>query len=210
MNDPYKTLGISPNATDDEIKKAYRSLAKKYHPDNYANSPLADVASEKMKEVNEAYDRIQKERAGGASTSSFGGQNNYGSTGGYDGGTYSGSFLKVRQLINEGRFSEAEIILDSTAMSERGAEWNFLKGCVLLRRGSFYDAQKYIETAYYMDPSNMEYRSARQSIRNNASRYGQAYRTGNASECSACDMCSTLLVADCCCECMGGDLIRCC
>lgn len=209
MNDPYKILGVSPSATDDEIKKAYRSLAKKYHPDNYANSPLADVASEKMKEVNEAYDRIQKERAGGSS-SGFGGYGNYGGTGGSGEGSYSGSFLKVRQLINEGRFSEAEIILDSSAVSERGAEWNFLKGCVLLRRGSFYDAQKYIETACYMDPSNMEYRSARQSIRNNASGYGRAYRTGNVSECSTCDMCSSLLLADCCCECMGGDLIRCC
>ena len=56
MSDPYKVLGVSPNATDDEIKTAYRELAKKYHPDNYAESPLADLASEKMKEINEAYD----------------------------------------------------------------------------------------------------------------------------------------------------------
>ena len=58
MSDPYKVLGVSPSATDEEIKAAYRELAKKYHPDNYANTPLADFATEKMKEINEAYDTI--------------------------------------------------------------------------------------------------------------------------------------------------------
>ena len=55
MNDPYVTLGISRTASDEEVKKAYRELARKYHPDNYVNNPLADLAQEKMKEINEAY-----------------------------------------------------------------------------------------------------------------------------------------------------------
>ena len=63
--DPYKVLGISSDATDAEVKKAYRALAKKYHPDNYVNNPLADLAAEKMKQINEAYDEIQKQRAAG-------------------------------------------------------------------------------------------------------------------------------------------------
>ena len=63
MTDPYKVLGVERNATDDDIKKAYRELARKYHPDSYAGSPLADLASEKMKEINEAYDAIRKERS---------------------------------------------------------------------------------------------------------------------------------------------------
>ena len=56
MRDPYSVLGVSQNASDDEVKKAYRELARKYHPDNYQNNPLADLAEEKMKEINEAYD----------------------------------------------------------------------------------------------------------------------------------------------------------
>ena len=66
MNDPYVTLGVARTATDEEVKKAYRELARKYHPDNYVNNPLADLAQEKMKEINEAYDAIEKERASGS------------------------------------------------------------------------------------------------------------------------------------------------
>ena len=65
MRDPYNVLGVSQSASDDEVKKAYRELARKYHPDNYQNNPLADLAEEKMKEINEAYDAITKQRAGG-------------------------------------------------------------------------------------------------------------------------------------------------
>lgn len=64
MSDPYKILGVPPTATDDEVKSAYRALAKKYHPDNYAGSPVADLADEKMKEINQAYDTIMAQRKG--------------------------------------------------------------------------------------------------------------------------------------------------
>lgn len=57
--DPYKVLGVSPNASQEEIKKAYRDLVKKYHPDKYKDNPLEDLAKEKMQEVNEAYNAIQ-------------------------------------------------------------------------------------------------------------------------------------------------------
>lgn len=203
MKDPYTVLGVARDATDEEIKKAYRALARKYHPDNYTDSNLADVAEEKMKEVNEAYDAIQKMRASGSS-----GQYNSGS---YSGGTGSAEFAQVRQLFNLGQFSEAELILDATPISQRGAEWNFLKGCVLLKRGFIFDAQRYIETACYLDPSNPEYKAARQQIRNNASAYGSTYRTTHAApSCTAWDLCTTIACADCLCECCGSDLISCC
>ena len=101
--DPYKVLGISSDATDAEVKKAYRALAKKYHPDNYVNNPLADLAAEKMKQINEAYDEIQKQRAAGSSSGSSAGGAGGASYGGS--GAQSGEYIRVRELINSGRFT---------------------------------------------------------------------------------------------------------
>jgi molecular chaperone DnaJ len=64
MNDPYAVLGVNQNATDEEIKVAYRELVKKYHPDRYVNNPLSDLANEKMQEINEAYEMITNMRSG--------------------------------------------------------------------------------------------------------------------------------------------------
>ena len=210
MTDPYKVLGVSRDATDDEIKAAYRALAKKYHPDNYTDNPLADLVEEKMKEINEAYDMIRKERAAGGGARSGGGSS-YGSSRTYGGGAGTGNLAQIRSLISAGRYSEAEIMLDSVSTGERGAEWNYLKGCVLMQRGAFYDAQRHIEIACNMDPGNEEYQRARASIRNYAQGSGRQYRTaGGSSSCDLCDLCQTLICLDCLCECMGGDLIGCC
>ncbi len=207
MTDPYKILGVSRDASDDEIKKAYRELARKYHPDNYSNSPLADLAEEKMKEINTAYSEIQKARAEG----SFG--RDY-SDAAHGGNTYTGenaeSFQKIREYINFGRFSEADLILNSLSVSSRNAEWNYLKGCVLAQKGWFYEAQRYFETACYMSPDNHEYRNALNNIRMRANSFGRGYNTTSGNGMSGCDICTGLLCADCCCECCGGDLIRCC
>lgn len=204
MKDPYMTLGVSRDATDEEIKKAYRTLARKYHPDNYAGSDLADVAEEKMKEINEAYDMIGKMRAAGGTGGSY--------TGTSSSQSYtSGNYAEIRYRINEGRFSDAEILLDAIPASQRGAEWNFLKGCVMMQRGYYFDAQKYIETACYLDPTNMEYRQVKQRMRATASSYDSPYRTTSyGSACSGTDCCTSLICADCLCKCCGGDLIRCC
>ena len=207
MKDPYSVLGVPRTATDDEIKKAYRELSRKYHPDNYVNSPLADVASEKMKEINEAYDTVQKERSGKGSSYSSGG--GYGSYGGSYSGSYTGSgstnFAQVRRMINAGQYIQAENVLDSTPSAGRDAEWNFLKGCICLQRGWYADAQRYIETACYMDPSNMEYQNARARMTGGAAKFGQPYRTaGGLGGCSACDICAGLMCADCLCGCGNG------
>lgn len=206
MTDPYKVLGVDRNATDDEIKKAYRDLARKYHPDNYRDNPLSDLVEEKMKEINEAYDQIQKERSGAKSS------NGSGSYQSYSYGTSGDArFNEIRVLINSRRYSEAEMRLDSMSAADRNAEWNFLKGCVLAQRGHFFDAQRYIETACYMDPNNAEYRNAKAQMSRTANTYGNGYnttyRTGNVD---MCNVCQTLWCMDCCCECMGGDFIRCC
>jgi len=213
MTDPYKVLGVSRDADDDAIKKAYRALARKYHPDNYAGSDLADLAGEKMKEINEAYDQIQKERAnkGSSGYSAGGASGGYSSGYGSTGASHSGNAAtlgRIRVLINSGRFSEAGILLDSIPQGERGAEWNYLKGCTLLQRGWYHDAQKYFEIACYMDPGNAEYQAALQNMRASAGQYGKTYT--NVGGCSTCDLCSGLICADCLCECCGGDLLSCC
>ena len=199
MNDPYKVLGVSRDATDEEIKKAYRELARKYHPDNYVNNPLAELVEEKMKEINEAYDRIQKERSDSPKGS------------GRRSTDYTGEFIRVRELIQTGRLVEAEQMLNTVPISDRNGDWNFLKGCILERRGWYFDAQKFFETACYIDPDNVEYKDALNKIRNTANSFG-GYRTTTYSPrgCSSCDICTSLMCADCCCECLGGDLIRCC
>ena len=172
MNDPYKILGVPEDASDEEIKKAYRELARKYHPDNYHDNPLADLAQEKMKEINAAYEQITKERASGKRGSGSGGASygasGYGGYGGYQGyGGYGGSqsysgqssvLQQARIAINTGNISRAEALLAN--YSDHNAEWNFLKGVVCYRRGWMDEALRYYRTAVQMDPGNAEYRQA--------------------------------------------------
>ena len=114
MKDPYEVLGVSPSASDEAIKKAYRELARKYHPDNYQNNPLADLAQDKMKEINEAYDTITKNRSGGSTGSS--GYSGYQGYSGQQSGTGSADFNRIRQMINAGQLDAAENLLNAPRM----------------------------------------------------------------------------------------------
>ncbi len=204
VNDPYKVLGIQPDATDDEVKAAYRELARKYHPDNYTNNPLSELAQEKMQEINEAYDTIVRMRRQG------GGNTRSGYTGG-NGASGNSRYYDIRNMIQSGRVLDAEMLLDGVPAGSRDAEWYFLKGSVLYKKGWLEDAYGHFNTACRMDPNNIEYRTALNQM--NQQRQTGGYRPAgnpNGGGCSGCDVCSGLICADCCCECFGGDLIRCC
>ena len=208
MNDPYRVLGVSPSASDDEIKKAYRDLARKYHPDNYHDNPLADLAQEKMKEINEAYDTITRQRAGGGTQSGSYNTGSWNPGGSYSSSSAGGVYTQIRSAINAGRLDEAERLLDGVDVSMRGAEWSFLMGSLYYRKGWMDEAAQFFNDAVRMDPNNPEYRQALNYMQNG----GAAYRPagGSMTGFDGCDVCSSLLLADCCCECMGGDLIPCC
>jgi len=248
MTDPYVVLGVARTASDDEIKAAYRALAKKYHPDNYANAPdIADVASEKMREVNEAYDTIVKERKNGgsaagsagssysSSTTTSGGSSysnassNAGSAGSYQtpnygagqqtgGNAYNNpystttAFPDIRRLIMENRFDDANAVLDGVPTDRRNAEWNFLKGTVLYRRGWLEQSYVYLNTAVNMAPGNSEFRAAFNQVSRMRSGSAGGYKVGKKDKdgCNPFGMCCSLMCADQCCECCGGDLISCC
>lgn len=195
MKDPYEVLGVPHGASEEEIKRAYRDLARKYHPDNYVNNPLADLAQEKMKEINEAYATLTK--GGGSSYNSGGSYNGSGYNGGYNGSS-SAALNEVRRLIQMGDLEGAEAKLDE--ISSHSAEWYYLRGVVAQRRGWMDEAAQNFRIAVSMDPSNMEYRSALNMVSGGGYTYRQQQYGGyNSQSDDCCDICSTLMCLNCLC-----------
>ena len=190
MTDPYEVLNIPSTATDEEVKKAYRDLARKYHPDNYHDNPLADLAQEKMKEINAAYDAIQKERSG----RSAGGYAQQQSYGGYQHqqqktGT-DPAFQRVRMAINRNDLGMAEQLLRQ--MDDHNGEWNFLMGIICYRRGWVDEARRYYQTACQMEPGNPEFRQALNFVENNQAGYRPEGYEVFSSGCGGDNMCGRL------------------
>lgn len=196
MKDPYSVLGISQSASDEQVKKAYRELARKYHPDNYQNNPLADLAEEKMKEINEAYDTITKMRSGtGTSTSgsyqsySRGRQNS-----GYSSASSDPSYARIRSFINAGNLEAAEQML--YGMPQNNGEWYFLSGSIAYRKGWLDEAMQNYSRAVQLDPNNIEYRQAYAMMQQR----GGGYRPyGYSTSMDSMDCCTTLLCLQCLC-----------
>ena len=190
MTDPYKVLGVSPSASDDEIKKAYREQARKYHPDSYHDNPLSDLAQEKMKQINEAYDSIMRMRNGGSASGGRQGGYTYSSNSG------SGQYAQIRMLIQTGELQQAEQMLN--AATDRNAEWHFLMGSLFYRKGWLDQARQYIEQAASMDPHNREYQTAAAQMRSG----GFAYRNGQGMSggMDMCDCCTALMCLNCMCR----------
>ena len=211
MRDPYQVLGVPSTATDDEVKKAYRNLARKYHPDNYHDNPLADLAQERMKEINEAYEEIQSQRkrassgsAGSGYGTSYGGAGYGGGYAGYQ--SYTGPYQRVRMAIQQGNLNLAEELLN--AMQDHNAEWNFLKGAVCPRRGWMDEAKRYYQTAVQMDPGNAEYQRALDMAEGRQTAYRpDGYGPVSTGSCHM-NPCLPLCLALSCCP--GGGYFYCC
>ena len=233
MQDPYLVLGVSPNASEDEIKKAYRALAKKYHPDVNNGSPQAEA---RMKEVNEAYSQVMKMRregtsaySGGYGSSGYGG-NNYGGYGsGYNSGYYGSGFggygyagqgqssystnphlTAARNYVRTGHYQEAMRVLEG--IRDRSAEWYYLSGEASLGLGNRVAALNYARQAVSMEPGNFEYRAllARIEDRNSTYQSNGSPFNGQQVICrNPLSMCCLLsLLCNCCCGGCGGGYYR--
>ena len=211
---PYEVLGLKPGATEEEIKAAYRELVKKYHPDRYQDNPLSDLAEEKMREINEAYETLM----GGVKGPKNKRDSRYGpgSSRGYNGGPYysSGSeassytgddaaeFREVRKSIDRGDLRDAESRLGR--VGSRNAEWYYLFGVLNIRRGWYHEGLQGLQTAVSMEPENYEYRNTLNSViaqtqNYTANSYGHGYADANRAFCYGLQCYCCL---DACCDCI--------
>lgn len=185
MMNPYQVLGVTPGASDEEIKKAYRSLSRKYHPDANVNNPNKAQAEEKFKEVQQAYDRIMKEKQQGSSYTN--GYNGYGYNNSYGGygygnrgyGNASGESTKMQAAANyiaSRHYAEALHVLNDIPFSERQARWYYFSAIANQGTGNNITAKEHAARAVEMEPSNMEYRQFLQHLE-----YGGTWYTNMGS-----------------------------
>ncbi len=231
MIDPYSVLGVSPNASDDDIKKAYRNLSRKYHPDANINNPNKAQAEEKFKQVQAAYDQIQQMKKGtwnggpqssGYNSSSgpyggFSGFDGFGGFGGFGGfnqgfnqssaGNGQPDYLRsVRTYIQSGHYREALNLLNN--IQDRSAEWYYLSAIANVNLGNNVVAKEHAEQATRMAPGNMQYQQLLQSLRSGNTWYtqqAQDYGNMHVYSGSTCTkLCLGLMACNLCCG--GGGL----
>ena len=202
MRNPYEVLGLNSSASLDQVKNAYRALARQYNDD-----------AAKMQEINAAYDAIVMNFGNSGSGSDYSGgyteynQDSYQQTSGQ-----TSEFGDIRAKLNGGRIDDAEMLLDGIPIQRRNAEWFYLKGTIQHRRGWLESAAESFQRAHELEPSNPEYEAAYNQLnRQKTGTFRQERTESGSGMCdNPCKICSGLMCADCCCECMGGDLIRCC
>ena len=197
MKNPYEVLGVTSSASMDEIKRAYRDKARRYSEDQA-----------KMNELNDAYDFIINNLSGSRT------DNSYADTGfgANAAGGQTSEFGDIRAKLNGGRIDDAETLLDGIPYQRRNAEWYYLKGTIQHRRGWLESALESFRKAREMEPGNSEYEAAFNQLERESKGNFRKNKQNDDNDgcCSPCNICSLLMCADCCCECMGGDLIRCC
>ena len=185
MADPYQILGVDPSASDEEIKRAYRKLAKQYHPD--AN-PGDEYAARKMQEINDAYDRIKNPEKNQGPGGGSQGYNPYGqSYGSYGYGPFGGYYQQQNRSYNQKyadshlqaaynyilyrRYREAMNVL-AQFEGVKGAEWYYLSALANQGVGNQVTALEHMRKAVSMDPGNQEYLNALDRMEHG----GDAYR----------------------------------
>lgn len=224
MRDPYSVLGVSPNATDEEIKKAYRRLSRKYHPDANINNPDKAAAEEKFKEVQAAYDQIVKAKEN--HTSAYGyddrsynqggayGQNpfgGFGGFGGYQSGRTTGQDAQTQHLnaamdyLSHGYYKEAMNVLND--ISEHSASWYYLHAMANRGLGNMVNAKEDAKMAHQLEPGNTEYAQFASAMENGTDWYadmgrvygGQVYQSNECSSCLTEICCLKLMCGGCFC-----------
>lgn len=210
MSDPYKVLGIDRNATDDEVKTAYRKLSRKYHPDANVNNPNKDKAEEMFKLVQQAYDQIMNERKhGGYTSGGFGSNGTYGGFG--DFGSFNENtgysqdnsyYTAAANYINNARYHEALNVLNN--ISDRNAQWYFLSALANNGVGNNILALDMAKTALRMEPNNPTYQRLVQTFESGGQWYNERqYSYGGDRDGMFCcsDPCTTLCLLNLCCHC---------
>ena len=211
MLDPYSVLGVPRSASDDEVKKAYRRLSRKYHPDANINNPNREQAEEKFKQVQQAYEEIMRERQYGTGSSSSGtGYGGYGNFGGFGGfGGYGGTGRRTssayqdeeglrRQAaanyIQNGHYQEAMNVLDS--LGQRTGEWYYLRAMAQMGLGNNVNALDSIREAVRLEPGNAEYRAIMNQMENGGTWYQQRQSPFGGMPSGGDDMCMRLCLAN--------------
>lgn len=213
IDDPYKILGVSPNASDEEIKKAYRKLAKQYHPDLNPGDP---VAAKKMQQVNAAYEQIKNPEKVQSNPGSQGGYSAYG----YDpfGGAWQHAnqqqntqdqYLRgAAQYIRFGRYREALNVLENC--SEKNARWYYLSALANGGLGNQVTALEHIKRAVSMEPDNYEYLQTLEQIENGGAAYRRQAGNFRGFTVGASPFASLCLCYLCNLFCCGGRFFFCC
>lgn len=192
----YKVLGLHENATEEDVKNAYRALAQKYSVDSYDAGPLRDQAEQKMNEINDAFDTLMSYlRTGNVEAAS--------PTGNHI--PPVGQFASIRQMINDGNIDEALTELTAVQNGSASAEWNFLMGSAYYYKGWLDQALFYFQMAVQLEPGNREYQAALRNLQSSAggNMQGNPYAGQNndtqAINC-ACNTCTFLCCMDACCS----------
>lgn len=204
--DPYEILGIPRNATDQEIKKAYRALSRKYHPDANVDKPNAKAYEEKFKQIQQAYQTIMDERHNGGTQQTYDGGFHTRNRAAWSGDENSVHLQAAANFIRNRRFTEALRILDG--IQNRNAAWYYTAAVAHSGNGNNATALQYARKASELEPNNYEYQRLVQQLESPGFSYqsmrqpyaGNGWDNSGCLRCCAANACLNVLL-QCCCNC---------